>query len=254
MRPSYASRPLLEQLETRRLFAGDPTAGYALPVTFDFNRSKPGLVDRDGTGIGFTYVQPNRTGDEYQPRLIDEKVGAGILRLYTTGTANAGSNFEGDNTLVNALATTFAASSKPWVISTRILGPLTEITQPEEEGGILFGPDEDNYVKLVVSASGGKTGLQFFDEQKFSTGYKHSLPMTVYNIGTLSTITTLDLYLAGDPKTGYMHGALPNQRRDGRRAAAISSSSRTTSAPPSSPGRRTAGSWRSKRTTPAGST
>src|SRR5690242_263340 len=93
-------RSMMEALEDRRMLAGDPTAGYALPVVFDFNRSKPGLVDRDGSGIGFTYVQPNKNGDEYQPRLIDEKIGAGILRLYTTGTSDAGSNFEKDNSLV----------------------------------------------------------------------------------------------------------------------------------------------------------
>ena len=92
---------ICEQLEDRRLLAGDPLAGYALPVTLDFNRAKPGIADRDGTQMGFTYVQPNRNGDEYQPSLIDMKIGAGVLRLYTTGTANSGSNFEGDNTLVN---------------------------------------------------------------------------------------------------------------------------------------------------------
>ncbi len=199
-RPCY----LVEALECRKLLAGDPAAGYALPFSLDFNRSKPGIADRDGTQIGFTYVQPNRNGDEYQPSLIDMKIGAGILRLYTTGTAQSGSNLDGDNTLDNALATTFAASSKAWVISTRILGPFPQINQNNDEGGLLFGPDEDNYVKLVVADVNGQQGLQFSDEQKFSTGYKHYLPQSIYNIGSFASINTLDLYLAGDPTTGYI--------------------------------------------------
>src|SRR5881296_1345635 len=103
MRSRYPRAVTVEILEARRLFAGDPNAGFALPYVLDFNRSKPGLVDRDGSGTGFTWAQPNRNGDEYQPRLIDLKIGAGILRLYTTGSADSGSNFESDNTLVNAL-------------------------------------------------------------------------------------------------------------------------------------------------------
>src|SRR5829696_9874871 len=140
------SRVTFEPLEDRRLLAGDPLAGYALPFSLDFNRAKQGLLDRDGSGTGFSWAQPNRNGDEYQPRLLDLKIGAGILRLYSTGTADAGSNLDADNTLVNALTTTFAASSKPWVISMRLNGPPT-IKAAQEQGGIVFGPDQDNYVK-----------------------------------------------------------------------------------------------------------
>lgn len=201
---AIAPRPLIEPLENRRLLAGDPTAGFPLPFVLDFNRSKQGLTDRDGSGTGFTWAQPNKNGDEYQPRLIDLKIGAGILRLYTTGNADAGSNFDNDNTLVNPLTTTFAASSRPWVMSARVNGPPLQINEASEQGGILFGPDQDNYVKLVLSASGGKVGLQFVDEQKFKSGVRHYLPQTVYNIGSFSDIQTIDLYLAGDPTTGYV--------------------------------------------------
>src|SRR5687768_13470660 len=52
---------VFESLENRRLFAGDPTAGVSLPFRLDFNRGGlGGVVDRDGTGTGFSYVQPNR--------------------------------------------------------------------------------------------------------------------------------------------------------------------------------------------------
>jgi len=38
------------------MFAGDPLAGYPLPLVLDFNRSKQGLLDRDGSGTGFTWA------------------------------------------------------------------------------------------------------------------------------------------------------------------------------------------------------
>src|SRR5436190_6991287 len=155
-RNSRAMRAVIETLETRQLLAGDPVAGFALPYVLDFNRNAGGLVDRDGTGTGFTWAQPSARGDEYQPRLIDVKTGAGVLRLYTNGTSTTGSNLDGDNALVNALTTTFAASSRPWIISARLLGP-PEMNEPHEEGGIIFGPDQDNYVKLVLSSEGGHT-------------------------------------------------------------------------------------------------
>jgi len=196
---------LVEALERRQLLAGDFNTGFALPYILDFNRPKAGITDRDGMGTGFTYVQPNRAGDEYQPRLIDEKVGAGILRLYTNGTADAGSNFEGDDTLVNILTTRFSAASKPFWVHARVNGPIPQIDQDFEEGGILFGPDQDNYVKLVAASNGGKQGLQFLDEEKYKAGFRHELSTTkVYDIGSFNSIATLDLFMSGNPDTGQV--------------------------------------------------
>jgi hypothetical protein len=194
-----SARPQVEALESRRLLAGDFNAGYALPLQLDFNRSRTGLLDRDGSGSGFTWAQPNVNGTEYDTRKLDLKIGVGILRLYSVGT-----NWEGANTLKNALTGRFAASSKPWVISARVNGPLPQIDQAGEQGGIIFGPDQDNFVKLVVAATNDGVGLQFVDEQRFKSGYKHSLPQTITNIGSLANVQTLDLYMSGDPDTGIV--------------------------------------------------
>jgi hypothetical protein len=199
-----SSRVVIESLESRRLLAGDFNAGYALPMLLEFNKNSIGLLDRDGVGTGFTWAQPNKTNTEYQPRLIDVKFGAGILRLYTNGTSSAGSNFDNDNTLVNILQTRFAASSKPWVVAARILGPIPQIDQPHEQGGIIFGPDQDNYVKLVAAAENGQVGLQFVDEQKSGSTFTHALTDQIFNIGSFSAISTLDLFFSGDPNTGVI--------------------------------------------------
>ena len=190
---------LIESLEQRRLLAGDFNAGAALPYTLDFNRSRDGVLDRDGSGTGFTWVQPNRDGTELDHTKMDLKIGVGILRLYSTGN-----NFEASNTLRNALTVRYAASSRPWVISARINGPIPQIDADGEQGGIIFGPDQDNYVKLVVTKTPQGQGLQFLDEQIFKTGYRHQLPQTITGIGSFDSIQTLDLYMSGDPDTGVV--------------------------------------------------
>ena len=196
------SRPLAEKLESRRLLSGgDPTSGYALPISLDFNKPAGGVTDQAGRGTGFTWVQPNRLGSGYDSSKVVLKPGAGLLRLYATGADADTTNYEAVNDLSNVLNLRFSASSKPFVISTRLNGPFPQLTTSAQQGGIIFGPDEDDYVKLVVGVTAGGTGLEFLDEQKFKTGYRHSLSPEITDIGSLTSIQTLDLYLSCDPKS-----------------------------------------------------
>jgi hypothetical protein len=205
LRRRSAIRPVvLESLEQRRLLAGDFNAGVALPYQLDFNRSKTGILDRDGSGTGFTWVQPNNLANEYSPAKINLKIGVGLIRMYATDDNANTTNLNGTNNLENVLTTRFAASSKAFVISTRINGPWPQLTDATQQGGIIFGPDQDNYVKLTLGSNGSSVGLQFLDEQKFKTGYKHSLSSNLTNIGSLSAVSTLDLYLSCDPATGIV--------------------------------------------------
>src|SRR5437016_5228980 len=151
----------MEALEARQLLAGDFNAGVALPYQLDFNRSKTGVLDRDGSGTGFTWVQPNRLGNEYSPAKINLKIGAGILRLYATDDNADTTNLNSTNTLQNVMNVRFSASSKAFVVSARMNGPFPQLAVDGEQGGIIFGPDEDNYVKLVVTKSSSGVGLQF---------------------------------------------------------------------------------------------
>ena len=184
----------------RALLAGDFNAGVALPYQLDFNRPKGGLLDRDGTGTGFTWALPNGAGTEFNTKQLDLKIGVGILRLYSQGTA-----WEANNTQVNALTTRFAASSRAWVVGARVNGPIPQIDQVGEEGGIIIGPDQDNWVKLVVTSAGnGNVGIKFQDEQRFKVGFRHQLSGTIHNIGKGSAVQTLDLWFSGDPDTGIL--------------------------------------------------
>jgi hypothetical protein len=192
---------VVEALEQRRLLAGDFNAGFALPYNLDFSTAAGGIQDSDGSGTGFTWVQPNFDHDEHQPDKMDLRPGAGVLRLNSVGT-----NFEENNSLVNALMVRYAASSRPFVISARVIGPIAQIDENGEQGGILFGPDQDNYVKLVAIKTGQGVGLQFLDDQRFRSAFRHQLSENIVNIGSFANIETLDLSMAGDPDTGAVRG------------------------------------------------
>ena len=198
-----AARAAVEGLEERRLLSSDPFA-YAnqvqnLPFALDFTHQVNGLLDASGQSIGFTRVQVNRNGDQYQPSLIQLNTSKGELDLTSRGTDTSGSNFGTDNTLVNALETEFDATSRGFTVTARLKGPLTMLSAPFDQSAIYFGPDDDNYVKFAAEydSTHGQT-LQFVDEQVATT---HTV--NVYqSIGSFASINTLDLRLSGDAVAG----------------------------------------------------
>jgi fibronectin type 3 domain-containing protein len=202
----------VEPLEGRLFMAGDASVVSPLPIVVDFDTPRAGtLADKDGEGTGFTWAQPNKTLNEYQPSLIDLRTAEGLLYLTTTGTSAAGGPFDGDNTLVNGLQTQFNGATGAFTISVRLKGPLTSIDASSEQAGILFGPDQDNYVKLVALgqtvAGQPSQVLQFLDEQQATTTtWTHTLSGTASttNIGPFTSIDTLDLSISGDPATGRL--------------------------------------------------
>ena len=196
-------RAVAESLECRRLLSTDPLA-YAnqvqsLPFALDFTHPVNGLLDASGQSIGFTRVQLNRNGDQYQPSLIRLNATGSELDLTTRGTDTSGSNYGTDNTLVNALETEFDATTRGFTITTRLKGPLTQLAAPYDSGAVYFGPDDDNYVKLAAGyAPGLGATLQFTDEQTATT---HTVNV-LQSLGSFASINTLDLRLTGDAAAG----------------------------------------------------
>ena len=77
----------LEFLESRQLLAAS-----TLPLRLDFNGSTAGtILDKNGNGTGFTGVQANTLGDQYQPSLINLDTTTGVLKLTTRGSSTKGS-------------------------------------------------------------------------------------------------------------------------------------------------------------------
>lgn len=196
-----AWKPIVEDLEQRRHL--DANTVQTLPFVLDFGSNRGELVDKDGQGTGFTRTQANNFGNSYQPQLIDLDTAAGVLKLTTTGNATNGGNAGADNSLVNALETQFDGQSSGFIIQARLKGPLTYLNDPFEQGGIYFGPDQDNYVKLVAIRTQNGNFLQFRDEQNQSTvtlptgSQAQEVP-----IGSFASINSLDLRLVGDAASG----------------------------------------------------
>src|SRR5687768_12452343 len=182
--------------------AADPFANendvQGVPFVLEFDGSNTtGLHDKDGEHIGLTRVQVNKNGRtaSYVQANLDQTNGQ--LKITTTGSATTGSNFNGDNTLTNAVETTFNGSTSGFQITARLVGPLSFINEPSEQAGISFGPDQDNYVKFVAVATPQGQRLQFVDERLSSGTYVHDLDV-LRDVGSFAEITTLDLRLIGD--------------------------------------------------------
>ncbi len=200
--------PVVERLEDRWLMAGNPAAVQTVPFTLAFDGNGGGLADANGASTGFTWVQPNVNGNEYQPSLLNDNTSAGTLSITTTGSATNGSNWEGDNTQVDVMQSQFNGATGSFTISTRLIGPLGNLANPNEQGGLILGPDDDDYVKFVAVSTSSGQELQFVDEQKTSSGYLHAInPNNSYtSIGSFSNVNTLDLEIAANADTGTITG------------------------------------------------
>src|SRR5256885_15171644 len=80
-----ACMTVLEGLEGRRLLSTSTV--QTLPFNLDFSSDKGEIFDKDGQGTGFTRVQANKNGDQYQPNLIDLITSTGVLKITTTGNS-----------------------------------------------------------------------------------------------------------------------------------------------------------------------
>jgi glucose/arabinose dehydrogenase len=201
----------LERLEPRRLLAvSADSSPVTLPFALDFSTENGGFVDQDGQGTGLTVAQPedpNVDAGEFDASLIDLDTAAGTLTITSAGNATNGSNFRDDNSLVNGLQVPFDASSD-WVAHTRLLaGPdgLDSIDVAFEQAGLLVGPTQDAYAKLVLQSDGNSTRVQFVSERPFTTGVLNSpgsdgvfSDPDAFAGADLATANFIDFWIAGD--------------------------------------------------------
>lgn len=161
-------------------------------LTLDFSSAiTDTILDKDGEGTGFTTVQGNKNGTQKAPSLVDIDPSTGILAL----TATQGSSLGTTNTLKNALQVGFNAT-QTFTVSTRLKGPLTNLTASSQQGGLFIGSNQDNYAKLVVvNTSSGNNGLKI-QLLKEENGVSSSVDL-VSGLNW-ANINNLDLYLTGD--------------------------------------------------------
>ena len=175
----------------------DPNNGSAtgLPWAQSWNPGDgpAGLIGNSG----FTGSQLTTNGTGF----IAEHVRAGGAAGFLVITATEGTNAGPVNAQDNALQTGFDATA-PVVISARVSEPMSGLdVVPGKSGGIFFGLDEDNYIKLVLDTDNGSgsTGLVFAVETDGT--YVANPSITPVDI-TLPGPTNLDLFLVLDPAAG----------------------------------------------------
>ena len=178
-----------------QLACGKVAVGLPYDLNFDATTDLGGLGDKNGLGTGFTMVQPSSNGGAYLPNNLSR----GSLIITTTNgiqykTATTTTN---GNTLDNGLGVGFDAT-KPIRIETTIANPPAG-NNKAEQGGIWFGPDEDNYVKLVVASAGsGNNKVQLLRE---INGNSVSSTDEVNSNAALLSNKTVRLILIADPTT-----------------------------------------------------
>jgi hypothetical protein len=185
----------------------DPSVGGLVPgspdsmpdLIFNFNKTYQGsLTDDDGQTIGFTSTQLNKNDGytstaSYQKSLLDINPTASTLKV--TSTAGINSN---DNNLVNGLQTKFDGRAGKAVINAKLLGSLSYLNAGAEQAGVMFGYDQNNYVKLVARNLNGGVGVEFlFENNGVSNRIGEIVP-----IANASTLQSLDLKLFTDPLAG----------------------------------------------------
>ncbi|MEX2378376.1 MAG: kelch repeat-containing protein [Dehalococcoidia bacterium] len=127
-----------------------------LPYELSFIEDAGGVWDRDQMGTGFTYIDQPTNGTGYVPALIDVETPPGVLRVTTT----EGLNTQASNSLDNALGVGIDAPSQVSLITTT-MSQIPVGSRSSEQGGIWFGNDEDNFIKLVVISTEGGTRIQY---------------------------------------------------------------------------------------------
>jgi glucose/arabinose dehydrogenase/N-acetylneuraminic acid mutarotase len=124
-----------------------------LPYLLDFTQNHGKILDKNNVGTGFTYIDQPTNSSGYLPQNLTMNTAApGTLRVTTTN----GIMFGAANSQDNALAVGIDAPSQTSVLETTLLNPPAG-SGNYEQGGLWFGNNEDNYVKLdIISTSAGR--------------------------------------------------------------------------------------------------
>ncbi|WP_165855270.1 kelch repeat-containing protein [Marinobacter sp. JSM 1782161] len=130
-----------------------------LPYQLSFTESQGYLMDSNGLGTGFTWIDQPDSGNGYVPSKLEMNILEGVLLL----TTNSGIQYAGNNNQENALGVGFAAPNQ----ITRITAQLLDVPAGSgnyEQAGLWFGNDQDNYIKLVALSHPAGPRIHYFME------------------------------------------------------------------------------------------
>jgi glucose/arabinose dehydrogenase len=167
------------------------------PSVLDFAAPVTGTVsDKDGQGTGFTRVQANGTGTQFQPASIDLDPAGGVLRL----TSTAGTNDGAATTQANALELAYDATRAASRVEGRLAGPLAAFTQGSRRAGVYLGPDQANFFGVRVESRGGTPSVVVWYEQNGTGSVVAEVPLAV----DPAAAHTVDLVIHADVVAGRL--------------------------------------------------
>jgi N-acetylneuraminic acid mutarotase len=189
----------------------------ALPVNLLFNGGDGGLADKSGSGTGFrmadnpsarlavdgTPAHPSVPG--YEPSKLT--LSNSRLHIVTNkGLAHLHPGVSSEtNSQVNALGVGFLPNGR-FRLETTLVNPYTSTRTLTymEQGGLWFGLNEDNYVKLsVVVMASGKHLVEMRREVNAASGSADCFARSGLSLGN----TTVKLILEADPGTSTVKGS-----------------------------------------------
>ncbi len=113
-------------------------------LTFDEDRGK--ILDKNGVGSGFTYIQPTTNGTGYIPNNLEVDLANGTFEITTTAGIFKKTN---DNDADNVIGIGIDVPGHVPLLSTTMVN-IPAGTGNFEQAGLWFGIDEDNYHKLAI--------------------------------------------------------------------------------------------------------
>jgi glucose/arabinose dehydrogenase/N-acetylneuraminic acid mutarotase len=143
-----------------------------IPFDLDFTADRGGVDDTNGVGTGFTWIDYPANGPGYVPSALALDEAGGMLHITTA----AGLNSTNSNSQQNAIGVGIDGPNQVSVLSTTIVNPPAGTGQ-NQQAGLWFGVDSDNYLKVNVISTSTGTRIQAEMEvdgarsgSKFSTG------------------------------------------------------------------------------------
>ena len=180
------------------------------PTSLSFVGDAGGLADKAGVGTGFTAVQPNTAGDQYLPANLS--VDTAAKRLVVTATQGiqyqAPPASANTNNLRNGLAVGLRSAGARSTLTTTVVSPFVATgSSASEQAGLWFGPDQDNYVKIVVQTGGnGVDGVQLTKEVNATVAKTDQIPNGSLS-GKVVKGDTVALQLVADAGSGTVSGS-----------------------------------------------
>jgi len=179
--------------------------GAYLPVQYSLLNNNPGT---GFFGLGFTGLMSNQLAsnnylNNFDPNNLVAGGAAGVLSIIAVSPKDALGNLNNQENAFQFGVNTSAGV--PFTVNSRMLGPFFNNQTPSgsQSQGIYIGTgDQSNYLKITLNANGGQGGIQVVTENA-------NIPVTnQYSLsGSLSSVSTLDLYLSVKPIAGTVQPA-----------------------------------------------